>query len=67
MGRKDTYFKYESRLKEVAVQMNALQESLQALNKEYYNIMQYFRTQKQRGLISTDEYNRLATLYKYKK
>lgn len=63
--RKQTYEEYNAKLKRITDHLNALYEEAEPLRKEYYKIMSYFRTQKNRGLISEEEYQEKVEMFKY--
>lgn len=63
--RKQTMAEYDAKLKRITEHLNALYEEAEPLREEYYKIMAYFRTMKQRGYISEEEYQEKVAMFKY--
>lgn len=63
--RKQTMDEYDAKLRRITNHLNALYEEAEPLREEYYKIMAYFRTMKQRGYISGEEYQEKAAMFKY--
>lgn len=63
--RQQQYYEYNERLKYITKRLNQLYEEATPLRKEYYKIMAYFRTQKHRGLITEEEYQKKVDMFKY--
>lgn len=56
---------YDNRLKVITNRLNKLYDEAEPLRSEYYKIMAYFRTQKNRGYITEDEYQDKVGWFKY--
>lgn len=54
--RKQQYAEYDKRLAYITNRLNQLYDEADPLRQEYYKIMSYFRTQKNRALITEEEY-----------
>lgn len=63
--RQQKYYEYNERLKYITKRLNALYDEATPLREEYYKIMAYFRTQKNRGLITEEEYQEKVAMFKY--
>ena len=63
--RLETYAKYDQELAEITKELNSLYEQTKKLHDRYTYIMQYFRQQKRRKLITEEEYNTRADKFKY--
>jgi len=65
ISRLETYQKYDAELLEITEQMNSLYEQSTKLHERYTYIMQYFRQQKRRNLITEEEYKTRAEQFKF--
>lgn len=63
--RLETYSRYDNELEEIAQKLNCLKEQEKPLHDRYTYIMQYFRQQKRRNLISEEEYKSRAEKYEW--
>ena len=63
--RKQTIMEYDAKLRRITDHLNALYEEAEPLREEYYKIMSYFRTMKNRGHISEEEYQKKVEMFKY--
>ena len=63
--RNQTIKEYDAKLRRITNHLNALYEEAEPLREEYYKIMAYFRTMKNRGYISEEEYQEKVAMFKY--
>ena len=63
--RNQTIKEYDAKLRRITDHLNALYEEAEPLREEYYKIMAYFRTMKNRGHISEEEYQEKVAMFKY--
>ena|GEM_PF-6910047 len=61
--RLNTYKKYDEELDALTIQLNSLYKQMKPVHERYEYIMQYFRQQKQRNLITAEEYKMRAERY----
>lgn len=63
--RKAKYKQYDNKLIQIVNHLNGLQIEAEPLFREYQKILSYFRVQKQRKLITQEDYYKKAKMLKF--